>query len=219
MVIGNRLSAASSKVKNLLGFSSTDSPSSAEVPSVLDRTGFDGSLEGAEVIGRSPLSYVAAGESVSPMMGKHIGHKLAEYGLDDIQPDEWYPLRAPLAMLFDMREEYGEGSMQNMGQNLPDHVEFPPGISGVEEALGSIDDAYNHNHRGGAIGFYEFHKNGAGEGRMICENPYPCELDQGLIRGVAQKFADSPVQVEEISERCRADGGQRCKYRIEWVEV
>ena len=53
---------------------------------------------------------------------------------------------------------------------------------------------------------------------MVWENPYPCELDQGLIRGVAGKFADSSVHVQEVGDECRADGGARCEYREEWVE-
>ncbi len=219
MEIGNHISAVRNWILNLVRDTDDDTASATEDPAVIDRTGFDGSLDGAEVIGRSPLSYIAASESVSPMMGKHTTHKLASYGLDDIDPDEWYPLRAPLAMLFEMREEYGEGSMQNMGQNIPEHVEFPPDISTVEEALHSIDDAYHHNHRGGEIGFYEFREEGPGEGIMVCEDPYPCELDQGLIKGVAAKFADSPVQVEEVGDRCRAEGGGRCEYRVDWIEA
>lgn len=211
-----------SRLQDVLGGltgSATDEPGSAGgdvEQSVLDRTGFDGSIEDAEVIGRSPMSYVAASESVSSMMGKQTSYKLANYGVEDVDPEEWYPLEAPLAMLYEMREEYGEDTMQSMGRNVPEHVEFPPELSTVEEALGSIDHAYHQNHRGGDIGSYEFHAEGTGEATMVCANPYPCEFDQGLIRGVTQKFTDNTVDVEEVGDQCRAEGGERCEYHVTW---
>ncbi|WP_247003762.1 hypothetical protein [Halosolutus gelatinilyticus] len=209
--------ATTSWFKRLLGLSNGNTQSADESPVVDGRIGFDGSLEDAEVIGRSPLSYIAAGESVSSFVGNQISNKLAEYGLEDIDPDEWYPLTIPLAMLYDMRDEYGGVRMRNMGQNIPEHVEFPPDITDVDNALRSIDTAYHANHRGSEIGFYEFQEEGPNEGIMVCENPYPCEFDKGLIRGVARKFANNPVEVEEVGDQCRSDGGHRCEYRVEWL--
>ncbi|WP_226482453.1 4-vinyl reductase [Natrinema amylolyticum] len=203
--------------KRLLGGSDDESQDSEQLPTVDDRIGFDGALEDAEVIGRSPLSYIAAGESVSSFVGKQITSKLAEYGLEDIESDEWYPLEIPLAMLYDMRDEYGAVRMQNMGQNVPQHVEFPPELTEVDNALRAIDTAYHQNHRGSEIGFYEFQTEGSSEGVMTCENPYPCEFDKGLIRGVAKKFANNPVEVEEVGDQCRSDGDQCCEYRIKWI--
>lgn len=217
MAIGERITGVGARVKRLFEAGAAAEESTQEPGPVLDRTGFEGSLEGAEVIGRSPMSYLAAGESVSTLFGRQTERKLARYGVEDVQPEEWYPLKAALAMLYDMREEYGAASMQTMGRSIPQHVEFPPDLTGVEEALRSVDAAYHQNHRGGAIGSYEFHKDGRGEGRMVCENPYPCELDQGLIQGVAREFADSFVEVEEVGDTCRAEGGRRCEYRVDWV--
>lgn len=217
MATTNTVFVTTSWFKRLVGLSGEESQSNDESPTVDGRIGFDGSLEDSEVIGRSPLSYVAAGESVSSFVGKQIANKLAEYGLEDIEPDEWYPLEIPLAMLYDMRDEYGGVRMRNMGQNVPEHVEFPPELSEVDNALRGIDTAYQQNHRGSEIGSYEFQQEGPNEGIMICENPYPCEFDKGLIRGVAKKFADNPVDVEEVGDQCRSDGDRHCEYRVEWL--
>ncbi|MFP8954699.1 4-vinyl reductase [Natrialbaceae archaeon A-arb3/5] len=206
----------SSWIKRLVG-SADESPHSSDgLPTVHDRIGFDGELDGSEVIGRSPQSYIAAGDSVSSFVGKQVTSKLAAYGLEEIEDDEWYSLKIPLAMLYDMRDEYGGVRMRNMGRNVPEHVEFPPELTEVENALRGINQAYTQNHRGTDIGFYEFEQEGPTEGVMICENPYPCEFDKGLIKGVAKKFADSRVTVEEVGDQCRAEGGQRCEYRVDW---
>lgn len=213
----NTVLVTMSWIKRLVGFAAEEPQSTNELPTVNDRIGYDGSLEDAEVIGRSPLSYIAAGESVSSFVGKQITNNLAEHGLEDIESEEWYSLTIPLAMLYDMRDEYGDVRMRNMGQNVPKHVEFPPDLSDVENALRGIDQAYHQNHRGSEIGSYEFQKEGAKEGIMTCENPYPCEFDKGLIRGVARKFSDNTVGVEEVGSQCRSDGGHRCEYRVDWI--
>jgi len=212
----NTVFSTFSWIKKVLGQGDKEPQSSSELPTVADRTGFDGSLEDAEVVGRSPQSYIEAGESVSSFVGKEVTHKLSEHGLQDIEPDGWYSLKIPLAMLYDMRDEYGDARMRNMGQNVPEHVEFPPDISAVDTALRSIDTAYQQSHRGSEIGDYEFHEDGPNEGTIVCENPYPCEFDKGLIKGVAKKFASNPVEVEEVGGQCRADGDVRCEYRVEW---
>ncbi|WP_205596822.1 4-vinyl reductase [Halostella salina] len=218
MVFGRSISGVSDTIKRFVGVDTDDGDDGVdEVPTVADRTGFEGNLDGSEVIGRSPMSYVAASESVTDFMGKQTKSKLANYGIEELDPDEWYPLKVPLAMLYDMRDDYGESSMQNMGRHIPEHVEFPPDIEGVEEALRSVDQAYQHNHRGIDIGSYEFEKVSENEGKMVCENPYPCEFDQGLLRGVAEQFTDSFVDVEEVGDECRAEGGQRCTYRVTWT--
>ncbi|RKD93400.1 4-vinyl reductase [Halopiger aswanensis] len=212
----NTVLVTTSWLGRLLGLAD-EGAESDEPPAVDDRTGFEGSLEGSEVIGRSPQSYVAAGDSISSFVGKEVSNKLAKYGLEDIDPEEWYPLEIPLAMLYDMRDEYGGVRMRNMGQNVPEHVKFPPELSEVDDALHAIDRAYHQNHRGGDLGSYEFHQEGPNEGRMVCENPYPCEFDKGLIKGVARKFADNPVKVEEVGDHCRSDGDARCEYRVDWI--
>jgi hypothetical protein len=219
MVLGDAISTVGSRVKELFRPAAKEEPAQLEPPEILPKTGFEGSLEGAEVVGRSPMSYLAASETVSTMMGRQTSMKLGRYGVDDIDPDEWYPLRSALAMLYETREEYGSSSMQMMGRHIPEHVEFPPDIDSVDGALGSIGAAYHQNHRGGDIGYYEYHDEGAGEGRVVCSNPYPCELDQGLIKGVALEFADSYVEVEEVGDGCRKDGDEVCEYSVEWIEV
>ena len=217
MATTNTVFVTMSWFKRVVGLTDEEDQDRDTLPSVDDRMGFDGSLEDAEVIGRSPLSYIAAGESVSPFVGNQVTSKLADYGLEDIDPEEWYPLEIPLAMLYNMRDQYGDVRMRNMGQNIPEHVEFPPNLSEVDNALRGINEAYHQNHRGSEIGFYEFQQEDSKEGIMTCENPYPCEFDKGLIKGVAKKFANNPVTVEEIGDQCRADGDQHCEYRVEWI--
>lgn len=70
---------------------------------------------------------------------------------------------------------------------------------------GTIDPAYRMNHRGGEIGYYRYAKTGERAATLTCENPYPCPFDEGLIEGVAVKFAapGAWVKVVHAPQSCR----------------
>jgi hypothetical protein len=143
---------------------------------------------------------------------------LAENGIEDPSPDEWYPQQAWLNTFEVLASELEPHILDRLGEQIPDVAEWPTGISSVEEGLRSIDEAYRRNHRGGDIGFYDFEATGERTGEVTCENPYPCEFDRGLIRAVTRRYApvESFVFVEERGERCRRDGDDACVYTVSW---
>lgn len=67
------------------------------------------------------------------------------------------------------------------------------------------------------IGHYIFEKLSENEFRIGCENPYPCEFDKGLIKGVVEQFK-KPGQKVEFKENvklgCRNEGGHKCTYHV-----
>lgn len=143
---------------------------------------------------------------------------MAEYGIEDPDPDAWYPQEAELKALETIADELEPHIMDRLGEQIPDFAEWPDDVSGVEEALRSIDEAYQLNHRGGDIGYYRFEKIDDRTGEVECKNPYPCLYDRGLVRAVARKF--SPVKsfvfVEERGDECRRQGADSCTYTVHW---
>lgn len=142
---------------------------------------------------------------------------LAEAGVDDPEPDGWYPQQAWLDTFEAVSAELEPHILDRLGEQIPDVVEWPSGIDGVEEALRSIDEAYRMNHRGGDIGSYRFEAGSDDRtGRVVCENP--CPFDRGLIRAVARRYApvEAFVFVEERGEACRRAGDDRCTYTVSW---
>lgn len=108
--------------------------------------------------------------------------------------------------------------LDRLGEQIPHVAEWPAEIAGVEAGLAAIDEAYQLNHRGGEIGFYRFEPIDDQTGRMICENPYPCPFDRGLVRATARRYApvEAFVFVEEVGDDCRRDGADRCTYEVSW---
>lgn len=143
---------------------------------------------------------------------------LAEEGISEPATDEWYPQQAWLNAFETIAYDLQPHVLDRLGEALPDVAEWPNNFNDVSTGIQSIGKAYERNHRGGEIGSYEYEEIDGQTGIVTCDNPYPCQFDRGLIRGVAQKYApvDSFVFVEETGETCRRDGDDTCTYTVHW---
>ena len=152
---------------------------------------------------------------------KNVGMKiLKECGIENIILDAWYSQQAWLNAFTELQNRYGDNILYEVGQKIPSNAIFPPEIDGVEKALASIDVAYKINHRYGEIGKYEFQKVSDTKVNLICENPYPCSFDHGLIEGMIQKFKTQDIFGIKVSHdpyTCRSRGDSKCIYNISWI--
>ena len=145
---------------------------------------------------------------------------LEEKGIVNPMPGLWYNQQAWLDAFKYIADEIGPNTLYNIGRKIPENAQFPPDIDTIEKALGAIDVAYHMNHRGGEIGHYSFQSTGPKSAKIICNNPYPCDFDLGIIESMAKKFkpADSVFVMasHDASSGCRKNGGNECVYKITW---
>jgi len=143
---------------------------------------------------------------------------LKENGIVDPQREKWYPQQAWLDAFRRIAEHIGQETLRAIGEKIPGTALWPPTISDVGEALASIDVAYHMNHFGGEIGHYRFERTGERSGRMVCDNPYPCAFDFGIVRATARRFAPNGVIpiVKHDAHGCRQKGGDSCTYLVSW---
>lgn len=143
---------------------------------------------------------------------------LAENGIDDAEPDEWYPQQSWLDTFDSIGGQLEPHLLDRLGEQIPEVADWPDGLSSIEAGLESIDEAYQRNHRGGEIGFYEFERIDSQTAAVTSETPYPCEFDRGLIRAVARRYApvEAFVFIEEEGSTCRQDGADACTYTVSW---
>lgn len=143
---------------------------------------------------------------------------LADEGIPQVAPDEWYPQQSWLNAFRGIARELEPHLLDRLGERTHNVAGWPSDAESVAEGLCGIDDAYRYNHRGGEVGTYAFEATGDREGVVRCRNPYPCVFDRGLIRGVAREYApvDSFVFVEETGTDCRRDGADACSYTVHW---
>lgn len=143
---------------------------------------------------------------------------LKENGIVDPEKDKWYPQQAWLDAFRKIAEHIGQETLRAIGEKIPKLALWPPTINEVGEALASIDVAYHLNHFGGEIGHYSFERTGERSGKVVCDNPYPCAFDFGIVRATASRFAPDGVRpvVKHDPHGCRKKGGETCTYLVSW---
>lgn len=174
--------------------------------------------DNVEINGQTILATVEGASRFSDEYRETVRDSLEENGVVEPAPGEWYPQEAWLNAFGALAEDLEPHILDRIGEQIPESADWESGISGVKDGLKSIDTAYHQNHRGGEIGHYRFEEVGDRTGKVICDNPYPCPFDRGIIRAVARRY--SPVEafvfVEETGEECRREGGEKCTYTVHW---
>jgi hypothetical protein len=142
---------------------------------------------------------------------------LAENGIIDPAPGQWYPQQLWLDAFKQIAERVGKSTLMQIGMKIPENAKFPPNIDSVDKALSLLDYAYHMNHRGGEIGTYKFVKVDNTTSKMVCHNPYPCNFDKGLITSMSQKFKSGSQFVSVMhseDDPCRSKGDNSCTFII-----
>jgi hypothetical protein len=149
-------------------------------------------------------------------------------GLLQVDSNGWYSQEAWLRAFERIATEVGESKLHAIGLRVPLNAQFPPRIETIFDAIGSIDVAYHMHHRKGGrvmydgatrtmlagIGHYGFERIGPQEIRSVCDNPYPCSFDRGIITTMARRFERGAVVEHDERAPCRRRGANSCTYRV-----
>lgn len=154
---------------------------------------------------------------------KAIGQKiLSENGIDEINPEGWYPLQNLLDAMKIVSDKLGADTLYLIGSKIPEVAMFPPGIENLEQGMPLIDMAYHMNHRNGEIGSYSFKMIDENTAEMVAHNPYPCDFDRGLCSGFAKKFPPTNVTEDGVTvmlddeKESRQAGAETSTYTMMW---
>lgn len=171
-----------------------------------------------EVWGASMLGCIRGLEKAGLASGEALA-LLSERGVPEVAPEGWYPQQAYLDMLRELERRHGERALRAMAREVPDTSKFPPGIHTLEQALQTLDFAYQMNHRGGPIGRYACVPLGPHSVELICENPYGCAVDLGILDALVSQFTPPgtrPHITHQLGTPCRRLGAEACTYLITW---
>ncbi len=158
---------------------------------------------------------------------------LFKYGIGNPVHNKWYSQQSWLDAFEHITSKIGSVVLKNIGKKIPENANWPIHINSITSALKSIDIAYHMNHRINkkilydhktgnlheGIGNYIFKKISKNSVKMICNNPYPCSFDKGIIKAIVLKFKPHGYSVlfkEHIANGCRKNGDNSCTYYITW---
>jgi len=147
-----------------------------------------------------------------------------------VDRNAWYPQIAWLAAFEGIATNVGTRALFQTGQHVPKHAIFPPTITDIRSGMASLDVAYHMNHRKGGrpmfdpttgqkmngIGRYGVQEAGDRKITAICENPYPCDFDRGVITGIAARFERAARVSHDDGAACRKNGADSCTYHVTW---
>ena len=156
---------------------------------------------------------------------------LAPNGLVNLDPEGWYSQKSWLLCFQQIGKQLGEGLLTQIGMAIPRSARFPEGIRDIYSAIKAVDVAYHMNHRKHGllmldpetgrmeegIGHYGYEPV-PGQRKIIClcETPYPCAFDHGLLTAMAHRYASNARVVHDETKPCRKWRGDRCTYVINW---
>ena len=145
---------------------------------------------------------------------------LSKNGINNPTAGQWYKQQDWLNSFKEISMKIGVNTLFQIGLKIPENAQWPPQVKTIDQALGSIDVAYHMNHRQGEIGNYKFNVKGPKLGVMVCNNPYPCDFDRGIIESVAKKFKPPKTIIVKVkhddTKPCRKKGDESCTYNIGW---
>lgn len=172
----------------------------------------------AEVWGGTILG-ILRGMEAAGCAGPELQDLLQLGSLPMVEAGDWYPLNRFLGVLKEAEAHFGADALRAGGRAILTTSKFPPDLDSLTRGLQMLDVAYQVNHRNGAIGRYRCTELTEGRAVMICENPYPCALDQGLLERLIAEFAPSGLQgsVTHVAGKpCRCQGGRACHLEVRW---
>jgi len=140
---------------------------------------------------------------------------LAEQGIREVKPEEWYPLGAYVQALEIIGEKMGPNTLFQIGKHIPDHVMLPPGIDTFEKVAASFGMAFEMNHRGGDAGKITYEMTGDRSVTITTGTPYPTDFDKGVTQGFFHKLISTRVNVvEDSSKPSKREGAETSTFLV-----
>jgi hypothetical protein len=193
------------------------------------------SYEGIEINGEMLEAHVRAfrlfpSQALSLLAKNGIGTARAG-GEIVVDYRRWYPMDAWLKAFDSIMEIVGPNVVFDIGREVPKHAALPPDVKDIHASIRAVDIGYHMNHRRDGrvmfqrstgkmtegIGHYGYEAQpGARRIVSVCENPYPCTFDHGILTSFARKFEPLALIAHLDAGPCRARGASSCTYTITW---
>jgi hypothetical protein len=168
-----------------------------------------------EVRGTAVQTVARAIETACGFFDGRTRDHLATYGLSDASTQAWYDVADYVAVCDDLLDSTGQHTVRRIGKELASEMVWDRTPDSFAAALRALDSAYNRLHRG-TVGGYQFEQDGEEAGQLVCTTPYPATLEEGLLRGLAQRFTDTGFVTMELVDSERQDGRRVTTFDVEW---
>jgi hypothetical protein len=150
-------------------------------------------------------------------LGHHAGvisKILADSGVDRIDPERWYDFEWASGIYYKIGAVVGRASLIEVGRNMIETAEFPPGIDDIPSLLLALGAAYRLNARGPNIGEITCSIEDEHSATMVWTPKFPCALSIGILEGSCSRYGAKALI--EHGRGCLDEGAPSCTYHISW---
>ncbi len=137
---------------------------------------------------------------------------LAENGITDVQPDEWYPMQAFCNFIEALNSRVGASVLYITGKAVAACLPLPPEVNTVEKALSRFDLVYKTYYKGVAwTEGWKVRIRGDRSAQLVFRGPFPDDFVRGLTEGFIRRFANGStdrITVRNDAASPRRDRGQ-----------
>jgi hypothetical protein len=159
----------------------------------------DGGEGSREVSGRTVLQVI---EGMPDPAEEKARETLSEMGIEDPEPDDWYPQSAWVGTIEAIGERIGRATVQQIGETVVGNIEWPDGTDGFRDGIEVVDRAYRANYRGAGEGGYGWEPAEDGATLVRCRTDHPPAFDEAVVKSTARAFPDEGVsRVVDASDR------------------
>jgi hypothetical protein len=169
------------------------------------------------------LSFFESAGEVSPVFEKKARELFSEYGLEDVEPEEFYPGDKISDAFFDVVNDVGDKTMQKGGKQMGLDVPWPEGVDDPHAGLQTIDAVHQEAARTTddapadlerPAGGYTYEQTGDTSAHVgITENyPYPSVMAEGVFLGIVNGLGASSATITDDTPK----GDEKSAWEISW---
>jgi hypothetical protein len=170
----------------------------------------------------------------SVSMGYLVKYGLASPGANgrpEFDRSRWHPQNAWLSMFEAISNEIGPTTLSEIGRQVGVTSMALPSSKDVYSKMRTIDLSYHAAHRRDGKPMYDPATGAMLEGIghyactlqlaaktivSVCETPYPCDFDLGMIGAAAGQFEPRAKTIHDNRSACRKIGADSCTYITTW---
>jgi len=139
---------------------------------------------------------------------------LAERGIANVKPGEWYALAPCAEVMHELEMKIGPNAVFRIGKEIPSHIQLPPGIDSFEKVAAAFGPAFALNHRNAGTGGIDHEITGPGSATIVSGTPYPCDFDRGVILGFFQTLLHIAPDYQHDAQLCKKHGSAVCVHYV-----
>lgn len=161
------------------------------------------------------------GAFIDNLQGSETAPIMKKYGLENIDPNAWYPAEMILGALNEIAEvTNNSANLTAIGMKIGQTVPF----FGIEnptlpQALMAWNDVYQGIHRGGDVGKIRCEKVDDKHWKTYHSVMYPDDMSYGVLFGYGRRFLETPFKVfydPDVLARDYGGTGEETIIHIKW---